>query len=351
MTRTAPPRDRPAAGPPIVSGQADRPLFRADWVDVLFVHYAVEPQVLRRQVPLELDLFDGRAYMSLVAFTQEGLRPRAGGRAAALLSRPLASHPFLNLRTYVRYGLESGIYFLREWIPNRLAAAVGPPLYGLPYRLGRLSYDPPDARGITSREVAAGGKRLILRGEIGTQDPLSSAEPGTLDAFLIERYTAFTCRRGVGRRFRVGHAPWPQQPAIVQVHRGDLLADLEIDWSSPTCAHYSPGVGEVWLSGPDTLPRGAFLTRTARPPTVKYCKLQIANCKLSARVGRPRLPPTEDDFVDRSDSAATLSSRHFAICNSHFAICNAFARGPPFCCSLSWQSCSVDRCRDGGGCG
>ena len=57
----------------------ERPLFLADWTDVLFVHFAVDPAVLQPHVPFDLDLFRGRAYVSLVAFTQRNLRPRVGG--------------------------------------------------------------------------------------------------------------------------------------------------------------------------------------------------------------------------------------------------------------------------------
>src|SRR5687767_7121206 len=122
----------------------------ADWAPAVFIHYAVEPDALRPLVPFPLDLYDGRAYVSVVAFVQRHLRPKVGGRVAALLSKPLATHPFCNVRTYVVVDGEPGIYFLAEWIPNRLAALLGPPLYGLPYRLGKLNYgigDVDDLRG------------------------------------------------------------------------------------------------------------------------------------------------------------------------------------------------------------
>src|SRR4051794_27138473 len=97
----------------------ERPLFLADWTDALFIHFAVEPSALQPHVPFPLDLFHGKAYVSLVAFTRRPLRPRLGGRLAARLAAPLATHEFLNARTYVRHPGGRGIYFLAEWIPNR----------------------------------------------------------------------------------------------------------------------------------------------------------------------------------------------------------------------------------------
>src|SRR4051812_9887848 len=118
-------------------------LFVADWLDAIFIHFAVDPSALASQVPpqLELDVRDGCAYVSVVAFTQRNLRPTVGGALAAWLATPLATHEFLNVRTYVRHGNTRGILFLAEWIPNRLAALIGPRTYGLPYRLGQLCYD------------------------------------------------------------------------------------------------------------------------------------------------------------------------------------------------------------------
>ena len=98
------------------------PLFRADWLNAVFLHFRVNANAFQPMVPLEIDRFDGDAYVSLVAFTQAQLRPAVGGRWVEWLSAPLARHAFLNLRTYVRRDETHAIYFLAEWIPNRLAA-------------------------------------------------------------------------------------------------------------------------------------------------------------------------------------------------------------------------------------
>src|SRR5262245_34522440 len=68
------------------------PLFLANWDRALMIHYEVEPEALQRIVPFELDLYRGRAFLSLVAFTLQRMRPRFGGRLAELLFRPIATH-------------------------------------------------------------------------------------------------------------------------------------------------------------------------------------------------------------------------------------------------------------------
>src|SRR5262245_22812466 len=92
------------------------PLFIADWMRTLMIHYEVEPAALQQVVPFPLDLRDGRAFVSAVAFTLNAMRPRIGSRLAGWLLKPISTHHFLNVRTYVRVNGETGIYFLAEWL-------------------------------------------------------------------------------------------------------------------------------------------------------------------------------------------------------------------------------------------
>jgi uncharacterized protein YqjF (DUF2071 family) len=232
-------------------------MFIADWLDVLFVHYRIAPEHLAPLVPLELDLFDGDAYVSLVAFTQSRLRPTVGGRLGEMLAWPLAHHEFLNVRTYVRRGDVRGIFFLAEWIPNRLAAFVGPRTYGLPYRLGELRYD-----GM-SREIEAAGRRLTIEAKTDMGGPPTLRVGDQLDDFLLERYTAFTCRQQIIRRFDVQHLPWPRRRVDVKLIDTSLLESRGggwVDHAQFVCAHYSPGVRDVIIAPPRRVPR-ALLRR------------------------------------------------------------------------------------------
>jgi uncharacterized protein YqjF (DUF2071 family) len=237
-----------------VTDQTDRvvkPLFLADWRNAIFIHFSIAPYLLQPFVPLDLDLHDNRAFVSLVAFTQQHLRPSRGGRIAELLARPLASHEFLNLRTYVRHGDARGIYFLSEWIPNRLAAFIGPRTYGLPYRLGKLSYAFDLQHGTFDATVESGGA-MKFRGSIEPGSLWQPARANSLDAFLLERYRAFTSRRGSVRRFEVAHDPWLLKR--LSVHIPDMSLVLEVaPWFGHLQierAHVSPRVQNVRISGP-----------------------------------------------------------------------------------------------------
>lgn len=230
------------------------PLFIADWLRAVFIHYAVAPDHLQPEVPFELDVRDGQAYVSLVAFTMRGMRLSWGGRLTAWLTAPIATHSFLNVRTYVRYVAEAGIYFLAEWLPNRLSVQIGPPLFGLPYRLGDLRYhhchEAGELRGQVTARTEPGSivyKAILEPGATFTPCPV-----GSRDAFLMERYSAFTHWRGYRRRFRVWHTPWLQAPIDLQLEDDDLLDSTGCWYRHATFidAHYTPGVRKVWMGRP-----------------------------------------------------------------------------------------------------
>jgi uncharacterized protein YqjF (DUF2071 family) len=232
------------------------PFMVNDWLRTVVVHFEADPGALAAQVPFELDLRDGSAYVSLVAFTMERLRLSVGGRLLAWATAPVSRHEFLNLRTYVRRAGEPGIYFLAEWLPNHLSVILGPRTFGLPYRLGRLRYEhAPETGTLRGRvESAAGadsGSAFAYEGEL-REGEHRAAEPGSLDEFLMERYTAFTLQRETQRRFRVWHEPWPLAPADIRVTDASLLAasGAWVAGARQVAAHHSPGVEGVWIGRP-----------------------------------------------------------------------------------------------------
>lgn len=230
------------------------PLFLAGWQRVLFLHYEVEAEALQAAVPFELDLWEGRkAIVSLVAFAIEGMRPSRGGRWTKWLMAPIATHNFLNVRAYVRHEGASGIYFMREWLSNRLATRLGPLVFGLPYRFGSIEYDHRPEEGILEGEVCADDRSLRYRVTMAHPSWERVGE-GSRDEFLLERYTAFTCLRASKRKrsFRVWHEPWLQAPAEACVEDSALIRALG-PWAQDARligANYSPGVAEVWMGWP-----------------------------------------------------------------------------------------------------
>ncbi|MDB6139860.1 MAG: hypothetical protein JWO94_2932 [Verrucomicrobiaceae bacterium] len=229
------------------------PVLLADWSDAVFLHYAVKPEILQPFVPFPLDLRDGLAYVSLVAFTMRGMRPRRGGKWSAALFKPIATHAFLNVRTYVTHKGEPGIYFLAEWLPNKLSVCLGPPVFGLPYRHGHTHYQHDPALGFEGSIVdAATGAALRYRAGPVQVEAMPVAEAGSLDEFLLERYSAFTTLLGLRRRFRVWHPAW-QHMKLDAVIQDNALLECTGTWFRGARfigAHYAPGFRDIWMGRP-----------------------------------------------------------------------------------------------------
>jgi len=215
--------------------KTSHPLFRCAWGSTTFLHYAVDPDALR--VPFELDLFGGRAWVSVVAIT---IRPISLRASAPLL----AAQSFMNVRTYVQGG---AITFLAGWLPNPLCALLGPRLVGIPYRFGRLTLDAQVAE--LHGRVRAGAGTFEYRAAIDPRQTYRRPAPGTLEEFLLERYVA---RTRVGRRrlsFRIWHEPWrfvDVEPTILD----DRLLRASGEWyrhARLAAAHHSPGFEDVGM--------------------------------------------------------------------------------------------------------
>lgn len=253
MTTATATRDLSKAGQRRLLQNAGEPLFLAVWDRAVFVHYETDPSSLQREVPFELELRAGRAFVSIVAFTLLRMRPRLGGRLGEWLFRPIASHEFLNVRTYVRHAEEPGIFFLAEWLPNLLSVCLGPRIFGLPYRLGQLRYAHAPDNGDICGAVTANEGRLGYRASISTTS-FQPSDADSLGEFLLERYTAFT-RQGRHRRlFRVWHEPWRQTSIEIEITADDLLSSTGQWWRGAKFvgANYSPGV-DVWMGRPHRL--------------------------------------------------------------------------------------------------
>jgi len=242
--------------------------FVADWLDVVMIHLQVRPSALQAVVPFELDLWEGGAFVTLVAFSLRSMQPHSGGWATRLLCRPLADHEFLNVRTYVRQNDQLGIHFLAEWVNHSLAVALGPRVFSLPYRRARIEYqndiarritpDAADSRGALHGRVvdARSGSAVSYHAALASVDGRYSAcARGSRDEWLMERYAAFNSAGGRQRSFRVWHEPWVQMPLDIALNDHGLLVE---NWpflreSLLTGASHSPGVRGVWMGRPHRL--------------------------------------------------------------------------------------------------
>jgi uncharacterized protein YqjF (DUF2071 family) len=225
------------------------PVRRQRWRDLLFLHWPVAPAPLRRLLPegLDLDLHEGTAYVGLVAFTMEGVRP------VGLPAVPgLSNFHETNVRTYVhRGGKDPGVWFFSLDAANSIAVRIARAWFHLPYhRAGMfLEREESEKPGGPPTHVYAGVRRwpgplpasYVIRGQV--TGPVRAAAPGTLEHFLAERYILYARRGAALHLGRVHHAPYPLQPARSLSCDETLLAAAGIERPMTTpLVHFAAGV-------------------------------------------------------------------------------------------------------------
>lgn len=210
-------------------------VMRQRWAALLFLHWEVDPDALRRLLPpgLELDTFDGRAFVGLVPFTMTGVRPRS------LPAVPgLSNFHEVNVRTYVHHrGRDPGVWFFSLDAASAVAVKVARWSYHLPYFHARMSLEPPDRairaaldRGesptidYASERLAPGPIPATCRLRYRPGGSPRPASPGTLDHFLIERYILYAFADGRLYQGRVHHPPYPVQSARLESLEETLVA-------------------------------------------------------------------------------------------------------------------------------
>jgi len=182
------------------------------WRELLFAHWPVEVDALRALVPpeLELDLFEGRAWLGVVPFRMEATKFR-GLPALGLAENFLE----LNLRTYVRVGGRAGVWFFSLDAQSALAVAGARALFHLPYFTARMSARHHDGMwDYASERTQPGAPAARVRVSYTANGPVFRAAAGSLEHFLTERYCLYARDSG-GHVLRgeIDHAPWPLQPA------------------------------------------------------------------------------------------------------------------------------------------
>jgi uncharacterized protein len=206
------------------------------WCDLLFAHWRVPAEKLRRVMPptLPLHLYDdGSAWLGITPFVVKGVRPRGTPPL------PWLSHfPELNVRTYVELDGKPGIYFFSLDAARRAAVIAARRAYRLPYFHARMRADKVGARmDYESKRIDSSGAPAAFRaqyspaGEI-TDDPLAR--------WLAERYCAYTVDENARPlRIDIHHPPWPLQPAEGELEAQGMADQIGIRLQGEPLLHFS----------------------------------------------------------------------------------------------------------------
>ncbi|MCC5839558.1 MAG: DUF2071 domain-containing protein [Opitutales bacterium] len=160
------------------------------WRDLLFLHWRWDPDEIQQRLPpgLEVDVFEGRAWIGIVPFVMENIRPF---RLPAV--RGLSSFPELNLRTYVHDAKgRRGVWFFSLDAHSWLGVKIARNFFHLPYHHANMRVAKVDGGSVRFSSQRRSRKKeppLVYSWE--APDAGRTAPAGSLECFLCERYRLF----------------------------------------------------------------------------------------------------------------------------------------------------------------
>jgi len=207
------------------------------WHDLLFAHWRVDIGELRPLIPsaLEIETFDGSAWIGVVPFYMTGVRMRAAPPV------PTAhAFPEINVRTYVHLDGRPGVWFFSLDCPSTLAVIGARVGVHLPYFRATARLEKKgNAVAYLSKRWGIAGEPAVFDGEYQPAGDGVIPAPGTLDHFLTERYSLYAASGGRLWRDDIMHERWRLQPARARIDRNSMITAAGIHADGDPLLHYA----------------------------------------------------------------------------------------------------------------
>ena len=202
-----------------------------EWNNAIFLHWQVELSELKKWVPeeLEIDLFDGKPWVSVVAFTMEKIRPRN------LLSfLPISNFDEINIRTYIKSKEKIGVYFLSIEGGTYLSCKLAKGISKLPYRYSKINRTENQFKSSNSEFDDS----LNIEYSIGKE----VIKKTKIDLWLTERYALFQDTDKSINEYEIHHLEWVINEIELKNLNLEYQRYSELLKGKPNKTQYSKGV-------------------------------------------------------------------------------------------------------------
>ena len=168
------------------------PIFFQEWWNLLFLHWKIEPELIRPMIPdsLSIDTFNNSAWIGIIPFQMKKLRP------SFLPSlNCISNFTEINLRTYVidRHN-RKGVWFFSLDTQNSFGNWIAQKLFNLNYRFAMTEFKT-DSFSKHSCSVLYPNSKIDEQ-RFKWRDSktvfMPSSHPDSLEFFLTERYRLFS---------------------------------------------------------------------------------------------------------------------------------------------------------------
>lgn len=181
----------------------------AEWKNLVMANYLVDPAVLQPYLPnkTELDLFNGKAYVSLVGFMFTNTR---------ILGFKIPFHvnfEEVNLRFYVRYqdkdSWKRGTVFIKEIVPNAAISFIANTIYHEKYETKSMRHAVTETAGELALRYQWKHKGKWHTIEATVEKPAQPMFAGSEEEFIAEHYWGYSRYTDTTTfEYQVQHPPW-----------------------------------------------------------------------------------------------------------------------------------------------
>lgn len=210
----------------------------AEWLDLIFANYVIDPSVLLPHVPAktELDFYDGKCFVSLVGFLFSDVSVRG------LRIPGHTEFPEVNLRFYVRYKENNewkrGVVFIKEIVPKRIISLVANTFFNERYSTLPMTY----SRKSENKKISVSYSWLKEEQHsvavVADENKMALLKDSE-EEFITQHFWGYTPGKGRTSEYHVTHPAWNIYPVNEYQVKCDFgkLYGQEFDFLSTMQCH------------------------------------------------------------------------------------------------------------------